>query len=229
MCTTVRTHPPYQKIMSMIRAEQSKGEIRRLEGKKAVGVSVLVLSAVILAMAIPSMTALESMKTQPSAPIYSDGCMPVASGFPGSSPPDTCSVSLSATSVSPGTKVTVNFMDTSIGYGSSSGYDPVQTMPYRSLSDNGIPEYSIHLQGQGVNLDVASLHFTCISMSCAPDGPLVSAAKSGTFSATFTVPNVSPGTYSVVVTLVYPTPVASYSSSAGSYSAESASATLIVT
>jgi hypothetical protein len=195
--------------------------------KKIVAVSALVIFAAILMIAAPSIATL---------PAYTDRCMLIASDSSRVPLPSGCSVSLSAASASPGTKITATFVDPSFGlhsfqampYDPSFGYDPFQIMPYSGLFDQSSPKYSIHLEGQGTVLEITSGSFTCSSVPCSPNDPLVTVINSGTFSTTFAMPNVASGTYNVVVTLEYPTLASSQSTGASSYLGESAIAPITV-
>jgi hypothetical protein len=141
----------------------------------------------------------------------------------------TCSALLSVTSGSPGTMVTVtatnfNELAADVGY----------QFPY---NQNGV-QYAIYLQqtsGQPNVVLVASGDLTCSYMACAGNSPAVTFMDLGTFTATFAVPHVSPGTYNALVTaangpiLGTDSSNTAYGSALGIDVSESASATFTVT
>ncbi len=176
------------------------------------------LAIVIAAVLIVSATAL-ALPVKPVNPIAT-GCFVDSSV---SNPSQgACGIYLSATSGSPGTMVTVdamNFRDLPL--------DAVNAYP--TMPDQSIPQYSIHLQQASsmipTDVVVSSGNLEC-GVYCNMSTDTFFA--SGSFSTTFVVPKVAPGTYNVVVTITYAPNVDAYSSGYLDYS-ESAIATFTVT
>jgi hypothetical protein len=95
------------------------------------------------------------------------------------------------------------------------------------MSNQYRPEYFIYFQQASRSklptiTTVASGDLSCNVLGCTGDNYTANLAKSGSFSVTFPVPKVSPGSYNVIVNIEYLSPV-------GAYYSESATAAFTVT
>jgi hypothetical protein len=154
----------------------------------------------------------------PSGAVYANGRLT------GSSPinawqPRAASAILSVSSGSAGTMVTVT---TPI----PSEISAHGVAAYENRGNQYGPEYFIYFQqASGSKLPtitpVASGDLSCNTLLCTGNNSAVN-LKSGSFSVTFPVPRLSPGTYNVIVNIEYLSPV-------GAYYSESATAIFTVT
>lgn len=178
----------------------------------------LVIVVVLLVSLAAFATQLKPVSNLTGLPDYASGCF--FSSSIQNPEPSSCNASLSITSGSPGTEVTVtasNFLD--IQYVDDG-------VVYLTPAYQNVPEYSVYFQQVSAtlptDLQVTSGSLSCSTVYCTAASPTVTFMSTGSLSAIFTVPQISPGTYNVVVTVAYTTPT-------GFDYAESAIATFTVT
>lgn len=113
-----------------------------------------------------------------------------------------CSDILNVSSGAPGTLVTVSLSDFSIAPADGVTYNYPPNMP-PSI------QYFIYFERAQPfgDVEAASGNLACDTLTCTDVSRAATFLRSGYFSDTFAVPNVSPGTYNVILAMTYAPPI----------------------